>query len=242
MQEDQDPYSTYDLDDWQWEFLRRNPRYIKAYKAIEWLKKRLNKKKEQTRRSIVRFNAFGLQCTFAEKKFYHNDYRFEGWTYVGKSIWGTRLHGSLLDLPSPNESSAHYKQLLEKQGAAAEIGKAEPGDDSADVWPLLEKHEIAVAIDTRYNIDEIINGVKEVISAYQSNNRYHVELFPDYLRVWQLRKDKVSRRKIASSLWPHGYKKNKANAIQKTHYCEKKFQELIDESFPAKKRSPKIKK
>jgi len=270
-QEEKDPYSTYDLDDWQWEFLRRNPRYIKAYKAVEWLKKRLDKKKEQTGRNAVRFNAFGLQCTFTWIKHSRidcyegplaldqpvvdirldttahehgnprNKYSYEGWQYWGSTyISGTRrVHrndasGSFLDLPSPNDSSAHYKKLLKKHGAAGEIGL--PGEDA---WPVLEKYEIAVAIDTRYSIDAIINAVKDVVSGYQGNNRYHLELYSDYLRVWQRRKDKVSRSKIASSLWPRDYRDNKTAAIQKTRYYEQKFQELIDDSFPAKKRAPK---
>jgi hypothetical protein len=81
-----------------------------------------------------------------------------------------------------------------------------------------------------------------VISPYQEDNRYHLELYSDYLKVWQMRKDKVSRSKIASSLWPRDYNKNKANAIQKTRHCEKKFQELIDDSFSERNQSPKIKK
>ncbi len=33
----QDPYRSYDIDDWRWEFLRRNPHYKKAHQDIEWL-------------------------------------------------------------------------------------------------------------------------------------------------------------------------------------------------------------
>src|SRR5215471_3001911 len=166
MPTDTDPYATYDLDDWQWEFLRRNPRYIKAYKAVEWLKKRLDKKKEQTGRNAVRVNAFGLQCTFTWIKHSRIDcreghprnvYSYEGWrclgsTYISRTrqVHRNDASGSFLDLPSPNESSAHYKKLLKKQGPVFEIGQALSAGDPGDVWPVLEKYEIAVAIDTRY--------------------------------------------------------------------------------------------
>ncbi len=39
-EKDKDPYSTYDLDDWQWEFLRRNPRYKRRYRAVQRAKER----------------------------------------------------------------------------------------------------------------------------------------------------------------------------------------------------------
>jgi hypothetical protein len=42
-------YANYTLDDWNWEFLKRNPRYKKAYKAVQWLKARLDKKKPSLR-------------------------------------------------------------------------------------------------------------------------------------------------------------------------------------------------
>ena len=41
--EQKDPYKSYTISDWKWEFLRRNPRYIKAYRAVEWLKRRPNR-------------------------------------------------------------------------------------------------------------------------------------------------------------------------------------------------------
>ncbi len=58
----QDPYARYDIDDWKWEFLRRNPRYIRAYKAVEWLKMRLSK---HYSRGHISLNAFGLLCRFS---------------------------------------------------------------------------------------------------------------------------------------------------------------------------------
>src|SRR6516164_5960017 len=40
MQEDKDPYSNYDRDDWEWEFLRRNKRYKLRYRAVQRAKER----------------------------------------------------------------------------------------------------------------------------------------------------------------------------------------------------------
>src|SRR6516162_6075751 len=37
---EKDPYSNYDLYDWQWEFLRRNGRYRLRYRAIQRAKER----------------------------------------------------------------------------------------------------------------------------------------------------------------------------------------------------------
>ena len=48
-------FDNYGIADWKWEFLRRNSRYQKAYRAVEWLKKR-------ARRENVSpfFKGFGL--------------------------------------------------------------------------------------------------------------------------------------------------------------------------------------
>jgi hypothetical protein len=39
----ENPYANYHIDDWNWEFLKRNSRYRKAYKAVQWLKAMRNK-------------------------------------------------------------------------------------------------------------------------------------------------------------------------------------------------------
>jgi hypothetical protein len=177
MEKVKDPYSNYDLDDWQWEFLRRNPDYIKAYNRVEWLKKRLTKSK-QIGRTIIRFNVFGIQYLFQWFKFSKNGRDFEGWEYCGsryrtkngKVCTNTPTSRLFLDLPSPSDSSAHYREkLLNKEGPVFEIGKSEPGDDSRDVWPVLEKYEIAVAIDTRYSLDEIVAGVRDAGQGRRTN-------------------------------------------------------------------------
>ena len=33
----ENPYANYLIDDWNWEFLRRNRRHRRAYKAVQWV-------------------------------------------------------------------------------------------------------------------------------------------------------------------------------------------------------------
>jgi hypothetical protein len=259
MQEDKDPYSNYDLDDWQWEFLRRNPRYLKAYKASEWLKKRLNNKKEKQVPRFWIFTAFGVQCAF---RWISSSSGYKGWVYDGSS-YRTKTRqayrndaasGSFLDLPSPSASSEHYKKkFLRKGGPVHQIYNDIIGEEPWDVWTpsLLKEYEIAVEIDTRYALDEIQDGVREVISSYKSNNRHHVRLYPDYLAVWDLRREGLTDTQIAEKLWPEDYETiggrdcdtgEKGSLMQRVHDYEKAAKKLIENSFPPKKRSPKIKK
>src|SRR5262245_53314608 len=151
-QEEKDPCSTYDLDDWQWEFLRRNPRYIKAYKAVEWLKKRLDRKRDL--RGSGFFRAFGLLYHFSWTGMVSDSGYYEGWMYHGSShrTKGNGVYnndaasGSFLNLPSPSASSADYKKFIGKRPAVSEIYKVTFGEDQ---WTpaLLKDHEIAVEID-----------------------------------------------------------------------------------------------
>jgi hypothetical protein len=244
MHTDKDPYSNYDLDDWQWEFLRRNARYKRAYKVVEWLKKRLEKKPASFSGGGKSFVAFGTSYWFSPV--FLSDRLV--WRYDEK--WpgdeGDMELGWYLDLPSPEESSQEYKAKIlrmRKPRAVVKLGEWSDEDETHyEIRPPFEEYKLVLLVDARYDTDRITSELTEVISSYKSKNRYHLELYSDYLKVWQLRKDNVRRSKIASSLWPHDYKKNKTNAIQKTRYCEQKFQELIDNSFPAKKHSPKNKK
>jgi hypothetical protein len=243
MQENKDPYSDYDLDDWQWEFLRRNPRYIKAYKGVEWLKKRLDKNTPRVQNGS--FKAFGVSCHFS--KDYLTAQRFV-WKYEEK--WtdhdGSFTSGWYLDLPSPSASSDEYKAKIlrmRKPRAVVQLGEWSDEDETHwDMRPPFEEHKIAVLIDARYDTDRIISELKQVLKNHRPTNRNHFERYPEYLKVWELRRDRKGRNKIACLLWPQEYKNSKNAAIQKVRYYEDKFQELIDDSFPPKRRSPKIKK
>ena len=103
------PYAGYTIDDWNWEFLKRNQRYKKAYKAIQWLKARLDKKAVTVTASFSTFgNAFGQQFRFTRVD------RRNGWE------WRYQPNGKkpvyLNDLSSPdNPSSRRYKGKLIKK-------------------------------------------------------------------------------------------------------------------------------
>src|SRR5262249_19001142 len=210
-QEEKDPYSTYDLDDWQWEFLRRNPRYIKAYKAVEWLKKRLNKKKDQVNRRAT-FNAFGIRCSFSWHRHGEGEVWYEDWIYYG-STYRTKTgeirrndlaSGTILELLSPNSTASEYKEKLagyyptwlKKSVAVSEIDQDMLRED------LLRHHEIAVVIDTRHAPDTILSEIESLLQDYQPRKRHHLKLYPDYLAVWDLREKGVTDSQIAQQLWP----------------------------------------
>jgi hypothetical protein len=249
----QDPYSSYDLDDWQWEFLRRNPCYLKAYKAIHWLKKRLDKNTPQFHRGC--FKAFGVYCSFTWVKIVtqYEDWRYvyEGWRY---DAYTNDVASGLLYLPSPDSTAREYKErLLKKAGAVFEIDKSMQGEDSWDFWTpfQLKEHEIAVMIDTRYGLSEIASELKEILEIRKCNQRHRVRLYPDYLAVWDLRKEGLTDTQIAQRLWPDEYATNggrdsgignKGYLIQRVYDYYDAIEKLIENSFPPRRPSRKIKK
>jgi hypothetical protein len=238
-----DPYCNYDLDDWQWEFLRRSPRYIKACKAVEWLKKRLDKNTPRFHHGS--FKAFGVYCSFSWIKIAN---QYEGWRY---DAYTNYVASGLLDLPSPDSTACEYKErLLKKAGAVLEIEKGMQGEGLRDFWTpfQLREHEIAVVIDTRYSPGEITPELKEILEARKYKQRHHVRLYPHYLAVWDLRKEGLTDTQIAQRLWPDEYATNggrdsatgdKGSLIQRVYDYESAATKLIENSFPSKRRSPK---
>jgi hypothetical protein len=260
MQEDKDPYSNYDLDDCQWEFLRRNRRYIKAYKAIEWLKKRLNKKKEKDRRAGT-FNAFGVQCSFSWRRHGEDEVWYEHWVYHG-STYRTKTgeirrnnlaSGTMLELPSPDFNANEYKEELARSWPTwfqkSNYAVVEIIDDRDTVREdLLRHHEIAVVIDMRHAPKDIVSEIETLLQEYQSRKRQSVKLYPDYLAVWDRRNEGLTDTQIAQKLWPTEYATKggrnskegvKGSLMQRVHDHEKSAQKLIENSFPLKRRSPK---
>jgi hypothetical protein len=260
----QDPYPNYDLEDWQWEFLRRNPRYIKAYKAVDWLKKRLDKKKKQVVRTAT-FNAFGVECSFrwirtgdceGEDEVWYERWVYQGSTHrtkTGKICKNYGAAGKVLELVSPDSNANEYKETLTRIlatwlhksfTAVAEIDK-----DMLREY-LLSLHEIAVVIDTRHAPGDIVKEIKTLLEDYQSRKRHRPKLYPDYLAVWDLRREGLTDTQIAEELWPEEYETiggrddigNKGSLMQRVHDHQKAAQKLIENSFPPKSRSPKIKK
>src|SRR5215813_10618319 len=88
------PYAGYAIDDWNWEFLRRNTRYKRAYKAVQWLKARLERKAFLVAASFSTFgNAFGQQLRFTRVD------RGNGWEWRYKPNGKQSIY--LNDLSSP---------------------------------------------------------------------------------------------------------------------------------------------
>jgi len=250
----QDPYRSYDIDDWKWEFLRRNSRYKKKYRAIEWLKRRLSKSSSGSKGS---FRAFGLRCSFS---YVLRSKGGDEWHFDHSAIY--RKKGieqrsgdqyTFLDIPSPDAPSTEYKKkVLRKTDAVSEISDIR-GEEPWEVWTPseLQEHEIAVQIDTRYSEKEILSQLKRVLKTYRPKQRNQIKKYKDYFAVWVLRKGGRTADEIAPELWPKEYEKiggrnpdtaEKGALIQRVYDYEKAVQKLIDQSFPPKSRPPKIQK
>jgi hypothetical protein len=160
MTKDKDHYSNYDLDDWQWEFLRRNRGYKRAYKVVEWLKKRLEKKTASPSGGGKSFVAFGTSYWFSpvflsDRLVWRYD---EKWT----GDEGDMELGWYLDLPSPQASFQEYKEKIlrmRKPRAVVILGEWSDEDETHyDIHPPYVEHKLALVIDTRYGIQSRIDG------------------------------------------------------------------------------------
>ena len=160
----------------------------------------------------------------------------------------------MLELPSPNSNANEYKEQLEGSyptwlrrsfAAVSEIDQDMLRED------LLRHHEIAVVIDTRHALSTIVSEIKSLLQDYQLRKRHRFDLYPDYLAVWDLREDGLTDTQIAQKLWSDEYTTNggrdsgtgeKGSVIQRVYDYENAVKELIENSYPDKRRSPKIKK
>src|SRR5262249_14583840 len=115
------PYAGYTIDDWNWEFLKRNQRYKRAYKAVQWLKARLDRKFFS---STAYFSAFGMRFRFRRIQ------RGNGWELVYQRNRKQPIY--LNDLSSPdNPSSRRYKgKLIKKLKPVTPID----GNKNGSVW------------------------------------------------------------------------------------------------------------
>jgi hypothetical protein len=252
MQEDKDPYSDYDLDDWQWEFLRRNPRYIRTYRAVERAQKR----------------GWGREI--------ENDFMFAADT------WALELRSRLklinpptvddpesgddpVSLPNPDFPRHRYKYspvtlspAIVLDGPGAEHLSSDPildeilGEGKIQ-WEttIPDKFKITVEIDARCKLQTILEELKRGLRAHLSKGRDRVKKYKSYLEVWDLRNEKLTDTQIAQRLWPDEYATNggrdsgtgdKGSLIQRVYDYKDAADKLIENSFPRKRRSPKIKK
>jgi len=112
---------------------------------------------------------------------------------------------------------------------------------------IPEEHQLAVVVDNRCSLEDIVSGLKAYLPP--SQKRSQLKKYKDYLAVWDLRQKGLTDSQIAQKLWPKElsrvggrYEQNKGPLIQRVYDYEKAAQTLIEESFPPKKRPPKIKK
>jgi hypothetical protein len=93
--------------------------------------------------------------------------------------------------------------------------------------------------------------VKNILTTVQPQKKLHDKKYKDYLAVWDLRQQGKTQKEIASTLWPREYLKkggpdyhygDKGVLVQRVSDHEKAAQKLVEATFPAKKRSLKIKK
>jgi Family of unknown function (DUF6499) len=109
------PYVGYTIDDWHWEFLKRNTRYRRLYKAVQRFKAWLEKKGFAR---VASFTVFGMPFRFER----HD--RGNGWE------WRYQRNGKkpvyLNDFSSPdNPSSRRYKgKLIKKLKPVTQIDRS----------------------------------------------------------------------------------------------------------------------
>jgi hypothetical protein len=235
------PYTGYTIDDWNWEFLKRNTRYRRLYKAVQRFKGWLDKKGFAP---VASFTVFGRPFQFER-----ND-RGYGWEWRYKPNGKKPIY--LNDFSSPdNPSSRRYKgKLIKKLKPVTQIDGSLDRHGHGWTPAILQDHEIAIQIDTRFKSEEILCSLKNILTTIQPNKKPHLEKYKDYLRVWDLRQQKVTQKEIAEIVWRDEYKikggenylGEKNVLLQRASDHEKAAQKLIEASFPPKKRSPKIKK
>jgi hypothetical protein len=114
----------------------------------------------------------------------------------------------LNDLSSPdNPSSRRYKgKLIKKLKAVTPIAGTTDKNDSVWTPALLQDHEIAVQIDTRFSRKEIISSVDKLLATVQPKKKLHVKKYKDYLAVWDLCQQEKTQNEIAEIVWPDEYK------------------------------------
>lgn len=238
--ERQDPYKGYTIADWKWEFLRRNPRYIKAYRAIEWLKRRKNGcffGFGRVARHLELLRWLGQQLGLDPEVIQEQTFLANEWS-----------------LPAP-DMPAHKFECCPIKGSHIlfdhEYLALRGSEEPLPAIDYLADHEVTVLIDTRSGSKEIIAELKVQLRPYQAKQRKQVKKYRDYLAVWDLRQKGLTADAIAPKLWPEEYENiggrdsdtgEKGALIQRVYDYEKAAQRLIEESFPRRKRSPKIKK
>ena len=244
-----DPYADYDLDDWQWEFLRRNKRYRRRYRAIQRAEQR----------------GWG--------------YEVNGEYHPISDIWALDLRSRLslscpptidhpdesdhaLALPSPDIPRAKFEYSPIRRGGAyvtnirtddeddTELGKLFRGEIFTVDRGIPDDCKIYVEIDARCKLEMIVADLRKELPKYLRGGRDQLKLYKSYLEVWDLRRKDKTADEIAPKLWPdenatkggRGRYGDKGALIQRVYDYEDAANDLIEKSFPAKQPRPKIQK
>jgi hypothetical protein len=249
---DKDPYSNYDLDDWQWEFLRRNPRYIRAYRAVKRGEER----------------GWGWEI--------ENDFMFTADTWVLELRSHLKLSNpptvddpesgdDPVSLPNPDFPSHRYNYSPVTLSPAVVLDG--PGEKHSSSDPILDEilgdgkiewettvpdeFKITVEIDARCKLDNILTALKKEIPKNLVSLRKHVNKYKAFLDAWDLWQAGLTDDQVSEKLWPDEYRKiggrdtatgEKSTLSQRAVDHRKAAQKLIDASFPPKRRPRKIKK
>jgi hypothetical protein len=239
-QEDKDTYSDYDLDDWQWEFIRRNSRYRLRYRAVQRAKER----------------GWGFEVD--------DDFVFiaENWAA------DLRRQLSLCNPPRVDDPNGHEDFLLPNPDLPRDRFTRSPvrrspavvmnGPKSEIFLPpdvfesaIPQEHRVTVDIDARYKLQNILDELSRVLPGQLRTQKFHTKKYKSYLQVWDLRKQGFTQLQIAKKLWADEV--GKAGAMRsreggkgflevRAHDREKAADDLIENSFRPNKHFSKQKK
>jgi Family of unknown function (DUF6499) len=249
MQEDKGPYSNYDLDDWQWEFLRRNPRYRRRYRAVQRAEER----------------GWGHEYEGDSAEYWAIDLRKRLSLCSPPTIDDPDSGDDPVTLPNPDipRHKFQYCPIERYPAVVLEGPRLTTNDPKLDEilrgshgvlrWEseIPQEHKVTVDIDARCKLQTILTELKKTLPVHLTKGRDHFKKYESYLAVWDLRQKGKIADAIASELWPEEHKKlaekdflleEKNPLHQRVHDQEKAAQRLIDASFPLKRRSPKIQK
>jgi hypothetical protein len=139
---------------------------------------------------------------------------------------------------------------LHKDVAVSEFFLPEPEDYWEGCWGAIRDYELYVCIDLRHSTKDIVAGIRSILSKRREDERRRISLYPEYITVWDLRQKGKTADEIAPKLWPdenatkggRGPYGDKGTLIQRVYDYEAAANDLIEKSFPAKQRQPKIQK
>jgi hypothetical protein len=247
-----DPYANYDLDDWQWEFLRRNERYRRLYRAVQRAKERgwfreVDGDCEWLAEDWGQRIRERLALRFPPPV---NDPDYEGDDYKTLPSPNIPSHGfeySPVEIPAPAVVAS--APLKENPTELERIFAENPdlfGVDSG----IPKEHMVVVEVDIRAKIVAILSALRKQLREHKKKSRDQVRLYKDYLSVWDLRQQGQTADEIAPSLWPDENPTKggrtpygeKGSLIQRVYDYEQAANKLIKNSFLVKKRPRNIKK